>query len=615
MKKLSKGKRRIATSPIIATILLLGLTVLSGAILYGVTTAYLSQQPTLGLNYESPAVYQSTETNYLFSDSKVNSFDISVSNPNYNQMMINLAGSKVFYANGTQLTTWRANYNSTSTILLNGRQSTVVNFQTPTNAIGSQPMDIGQKFYVEFSINSPDYASTKTITTTNFTVSQSNFLPNFVFIPTAQTTVQDGYNVTFFGNSNQPITNEINGILWNYGNPNSSYQKTIQFFVSNDTVFTVDPAYAKPQTITIPASNVIGDQGDPNTCSVGLACTNITIPVTKNAMNTTETAFGGILSITGMNLINFQLNINNPPIRITLENTNRFNWGNLWNWRKNLNQCPSFPNWNNYNQITDTVVYYGSPSCMDTKQVTFDIWNLETSARNANIEIIGLNSTAFTLYTEQNSTQWLNPYNSEPASVYLTAGPGRTYKWITSCRNPPAQACNTVTWGIARNPLVDGNGNPTGIMAGNYPIIIKDTVSGVEQQFNLYIQPYITTVHVASLSGNYYKNQKTLTFSVSVEDQNNHPVRFVQVTASYTVPNGNNGKTKTTTEILYTSWNGVATFIDFNPVKGEHTFQVTDISSFTFGISGSWSRLFSPTVIIYDSSANTPNPPIISVTV
>ena len=89
-----KGRKR-ATSPIVATILLIGLTVLSGAILYEITMNYLNVQPKVGLSYQDPNVYQTSEKSFLFSTSKINSFDITVSNPNDQQMMINLAASNV----------------------------------------------------------------------------------------------------------------------------------------------------------------------------------------------------------------------------------------------------------------------------------------------------------------------------------------------------------------------------------------------------------------------------------------------------------------------------------------------------------------------------------------
>ena len=609
-KKLFQKSKKRATSPIIATILLIGLTVVSGAILYGVTTAFLSTQQNVSLSYESPTVYKTASDSYVYSTTKINSFDISVTNPNTQQMMINLASSKVYYANGTPTTSWTADYNSSSYIILNGKESTTVTFST----LGSDTFDIGQQYYVVFSIMRPDYTGATTLTTSTFQISQADFQPSFQFYPTFSTINQDNYNVTYYTDSTQTSTLDISGVLWNLGNPDTSYQKSLQFFTENDTVFTVDPQYTTPNSmaVTIPSSTNVGmGQNSPDVCTTGYACVNVSIPVTKNAVNNTQESYGAFLSITGMDLISFQLNIRIPTVRITLENTNRFN-GGFFHWRRNQ-ACPTGTNLEG--QVADTVVFYGSPSCMDTKTVTFDIWNLLDTPNNANIEISGLNTTAFTLYTSANATG-RNSYSNMPQSVSLTAGPGVTYnRWLNFCFNPSRQACNTVSWGIARNPLIDTNGNPTGILAGDYPITVTDTLSHTSQQFDLYIQPYIVTVHVASMTGSVtsYRHQSILTYKVTVEDSDGYTMNNIRVSADYTYPNGH--KTKTVSESEITFYNGIATFSNFNPNSGKNTLLVTNLSAYTFrGGFGRWQR-FTALTVIYDASANNPNPPSYTVNV
>lgn len=621
-QKYNKKLKKLGTSPIIATILLIGLTVFSGAVLYGVTTAYLNQPNPVSLTYTNPTVFKTTASNTYFQNSQIDSFDVPVSNPNYQQMTINLAGSKVYYTNGTQLTSWSADSN-TSTLLLNGRESTVVTFSTPVGTIGSQELNIGDQIYVNFSIAKPDGSGSKYIKTSTFTVSQTSFEPNFQFVTTS-TSVQSNNEVTFYGNSSTQVTLNITGILWNYGNPASSYQKTMNFYVENDTVFTVLPQYAT-QTITIPSSKKVGDQGNPTSCTAGLACANVTIQVTKNAVNASSPYYGGILSFTGMDQIYFQLNINDPSLKITLSQTTRHSFSFFRNWRHN-NYCTSWPNWNNYNQLSDTVVYSGAPNCVDSKTVTFDVWNLRTYQNNATIEIIGLNTTAFTLYTKANATRFnRNTYSDEPQYIILPAGPGRTFRWFNNCRFPTAQACNSVSWGIARNALVDKNGASTGIESGNYPITVRDTQTGIEQTFNLYIEPYIETVHVASMSdstsshsfgkGKHKTTYTDLTFTATIENQDGMTLSFVPVKVSYTYPSNGNGnsKTKTTTFTLYTDRNGQVTYTEYG-ASGTYTFSITNLGSGNNN-NGRWGRRFSSTTYIYDSTLDSPSPPTLTYTV
>ena len=138
--------------------------------------------------------------------------------------------------------------------------------------------------------------------------------------------------------------------------------------------------------------------------------------------------------------------------------------------------------------------------------------------------------------------------------------------------------------------------------------------TGIAITIDLYIAPYIETVHVASLTGSYSKNSKTLTYTAIIENDLGQTVNRVQATASYTYPNGNSGKSKTTTVTMYDFWGGQATYYDFNPSKGTHTLTITDISSIQYNGGGRWRRQPS-LIVIYDSSANFKNPPTATVTV
>jgi hypothetical protein len=450
-------------------------------------------------------------------------------------------------------------------------------------------------------------------------VTAANFEPNFQFIPDT-TSVQQSNTVYFSAKANEEVTINASGVLWNYGNPTQSYIKTVKFYLFNTSVFYIAPEF-ETQTVTIPSATSVGDQGQIGVCEVGESCVNVTFPITKynlteKGITSNTDIYGAIVSITGLDLNTFTLDLRAPTIRITLENTQRNSWGN-WGWGRNRQSCYSYPNWNNNNQAYNTITFDGNPSCADTKTITFDIWNLLNVQNNATIEISGLNTTAFTLYTTPNNNRW-NIYDNNPQYVDLTVpqpSTGRWSRWIRNlnyCRFPTTQGCNTVTWGISRNALIDSNGNSIGIEAGNYPVTIKDTQTGVQITVDLIISPYIQRVHVSDLTGTYSKKDRTIDFIVTVENDAGQTVSRVPIIASYTYPNGNSGKTKTSNEYAWTGRNGQATFSDWNPKKGTYTFTVTDLSAPT---SNRWSRFFSSVIYIYDSASNNPNPPSVTVKV
>ena len=525
MKKFvrTKSKKKLGTSPIIATILLIGLTVVSGAVLYGVTTTFLNQKSQLSLEYTTPTAFTPIVTDYATATTKIDSFNIQVSNPLNEQVILNTGNSHLYNSTNGLITGWSLNSNS-SYLLLNGRESTTLTFSLNTidNSLG---LDSGKQVYASFTVERTDGSDPTTFNTSLFTVSAS--LPVFQFIPYQTNTVDtlttnNITNVYFPAHSNEEISVNLTGAIWNYGSTDISYQKTVQFF-TNTSVFNIADS-AATQIVTIPSSTtkVVPDAN--NVCVVGDACVNITIPITKYNLtkvdvHSTTDYYPGYLAITGMDFIPFQLDLKVPTIKITLENTGFANRG-FWGGFGRRSGCFSFPTFDSINQVYNQITYDGNPYCADTKTVTFDIWNLLNIDNNATITIVGLNTTAFTLYTSANTNSWRNNgYSSDPQYVNLPAP--RPSKWgrfnnPNSCTSN--NGCNTVTWGISRNALIDSNGNSTGIMAGTYPVQIMDTQTGYSITVDLIISPYYKTIHVASLTGSYSKQSKTVQYVMTVKD-------------------------------------------------------------------------------------------------
>ncbi len=616
-----KKLKKLGTSPIIATIMLIGLTVFSGAVLYGVTTTYLNQKTPLSLEYTNPTSFSPTVTDYKTATTKIDSFNIHVSNPLYEQVLLNTRDSYLYNSTTNQpIYTWTVNSNS-SYLLLNGRESTTLTFSTINNDPGLG-LESGSQVYASFTVMRTDGTDPTTINTTVFTVKAD--IPVFQFIP-YQTPIVDPYananytKVYFNAHNDEQVTVNITGALWNYGSSATSYTKTVQFS-TNTSVFGIDPQFAT-QSVTIPSSSLKIVPNANNVCEAGDACVNITIPVTKYNLTEKNVVshvdnYPAFLSISGLDYIPFELDFKAPTIRITLENTNQ-NWRGFWGWHGHRDGCYTFPFWDNNNQVFNQITFDGNPSCSDTKTVTFDIWNLLNVPNNATIEIVGLNTTAFTLYTSANSNSWRNNgYDANPQYVDLPVAQQYTGRWgrwmrnLDTCVISDIQGCNTVTWGISRNALVDSNGESTGILAGTYPVTIMDTQTGYSITVDLVISPYYKTIHVDSLEGSY--SNRNLQFDMTIKDDNGNAVRGVLIEASYTYPVGNGKKTKTTTEYLLTDRNGQATFSDWNPKKGTYTFEITNLQS---PFQGRWSRWFSSTTYIYDKQADNPNPPSVQVKV
>jgi hypothetical protein len=569
-------KKKLGTSPIIAVMMLIGLTVVSGAVLYGVSNTILQDREELELNYSEPTVFKSTETNYKLADANVDSFDIEITNPLYEQIIVDLSQTYLYNASDdTLLSSWFVDSDNYE-LLLDGRQTTVITFTT-INTLNTAELIDGDQVYVIFTILRPDTDESKQVKTSTFTVSLSSFGPNFQLIPSS-TAVQDYDVVYFMAKKNEEITTNITAVLWNYGNPAVSYEKTIKFFLENESVFYIGPEY-ESQIVTIPSSTIVGDENEIGICEVGEACVNVTFQVTKfnlteKGITTFTDSYGALVSVTGLELTSFELKTLTPDIKITMENPQGGRGGR---WRRG-----------SQNQVYTTVTFDGNPRDTDSKSVTFDIWNLDSKPTSVNIEITGLNTSAFSLRTSADSTRYDDNPQALDLNAQSTSTGGRSWRRSTN-RCSTRIGCDTVTWGITRNQLVN-RGQLTGIDAGTYEVIIRDTITGIQLKIDLIIPQFVERLHVESIhSENLGKRNGE--FLVEVLDSNNDPARWVSVDATWEYPDG-----KTDKMSEWTDKDGIATFSDKNLKSGTHTLTVTDLSV--------WRTRWSSFIYIYDSGAN-----------
>jgi hypothetical protein len=564
-KKLLRKNKKLGTSPIIAVMMLIGLTVVSGAVLYSINSNILQTKDELGLNYSTPTVFKSTETNYKYADSYIDSFDIEITNPLYEQIIVDLSQTYLFNAtDNAKLTNWYVD-SSTSELLLFGSETAIITFTT-INSLNSAELLDGDQVYVQFKIVRLDSEETKTIKTSTFSVSLSNFETNFEFIPSS-TSVQDYNTMYFMADDDEQITTDIQGVLWNYGNPELEHAKTVTLYLGNESVFSVDPEF-KTQLVTVPSSSVVGDQNELGVCEIGEACVNITFPVTKhnlvelNIESYTNT-YGAFVSVSGLDLISFELKTTSPLIKITMENINDKGKSEGQHGKDNKGKN---------NQIYNTITFDEDLDEQDSKDVTFDIWNLDVDPREANIEIIGLNETVFTLTTKSQEDK----YDTNPQMVNLAEGPGKSSKKDTNvCKHEDKQACESVTWEITRNKIVSHD-ELTGIEAGIYTVTIRDTITGIELKIDLVIPQYLVRFHIDSITvtgkgkGNNENNNELI---IKLVDENSDPMDDLKVMVEGTYDNG-----KKFYENTKTDKNGEATY----KLDNDKKINGITISKFTF---------------------------------
>ena len=216
--------------------------------------------------------------------------------------------------------------------------------------------------------------------------------------------------------------------------------------------------------LTVPTS---GSTNNDTVCDIGEACVVGSFNLTKWSINRTKDTYGAFLSI-GTQSINFNLQIVEvlPNYYLTMPN-NKGKPNNQWG---EILQFNSKKYWET-----------------ETLELVITAWNNETPTipLSATLEIMELNTTAFTLDTSANISKTI------PAGVSVTSipsgndkcGKGRT-------RN---SACFDNSWTITRNIIqTQDKNNPTvfyTVMQPYYYFKIKWIETGMEFTFKIQVAP------------------------------------------------------------------------------------------------------------------------------
>jgi flagellin-like protein len=563
-QKLNNIKRR-GISPIITVLLMIGLVVLAGTILFGISNSFLSQQTSVTLNIDgSTAIYKTTETDYRFADELIDEIQIQIENPLEEPVIVDLGQTFLYNASDdSRLSNW-AVITDVREIVLNGKESETITFGTvSTNNQGE--LQEGDNIYVIFK--SKLFGSKNTLSSIQssaLTVKLSDSNPLFQALPIISAS-QSIDTLTFSGDDDEEVTLNLTLAIFNFGNADESYEKTVSITLENTTIFSVANGF-ETQFVTVPSAVRGGDFGYEGFCEVGEACVNVSFPITKQNLTAVGIGdlgsldtFGAIISVSGLDFISYKLVLQNPEFKIELENSRLTGVS--------------------FNSIT----FDDDIRSDDTVAFDVRVWNLMDYANNGTFEFFDYNTTVFRFETTGTPS---NPVDPNPTSLTFNAGPATLFNVCQS-----NDGCEEIDWSITRKALVDSNGASLGIEAGTYTAKIRETRTGLVIEIELIIPEYMRPIHVESIDT--AKQGNKIDLDITIRDSDGNLVWFAEVTVIWQKPDGS---TETVTEV--TNTRGVASFTFNNVATGTHTFTVDNVEKQTGWITGT------STLWPYDESAN-----------
>ncbi len=536
-KKIKKMK---GISQVIAIILLIGLAIIAGAALFLVVIPLLSTQTPIELSTSNQAVFSTTEKTQL--DPFIDTMKFQLSNDIIDPVQIDLTHSYVYNAsNNLILYHWTPQSNNTEPVL-SGKQGITLEYKT--DAIRNiEELNYGQQVYIKFNATLYGQQKYTLIKSKVYTVSSANSNPIFDISPNNHFN-QSGTTVFFDGYPNQSVSTYLSLSVWNKGNANKTYTKTISIYLENSIYFKIESQY-QTQTVTIPSSTQIGQGG---VCYSGDPCAIVNFPITRVnltalGISSINKTYGAGITLTGLDTIYYTLNVTTPRL-ISLVLPDSLVAKGTGNGRI----------------ANSNLIFNGPFNANNSLDLTITIWNADTTPLNANIFVKRLNTTAFAL-DSPNVTSIYIPNGTMPST-------------INTCN--PGDPCTTVTWTITRLPLTL-NGQSTGIQAGAYDISLNFLEFGASLPVVLFINgpgqdvsPYI---YVNSVTWTKDTKKNDLSATVEIWDANFNTVGGATVTATWKMPDGT-----TRSLIGTTKQNGQVTFTE-SLLTGTHILTITDVSN------------------------------------
>lgn len=553
-------KKQRAVSPAIALILIIGITVLAGAIIAIVSLDLLSSKTSITLDSSDPTSFASTEQQKAFYDltsRNIDSFRVQITNSLFEPVIVDVTNTKVYNATDDSLfPDWYVSSDSTS-LVLNGQETKTLQFKIDgenyNSLTNSQELRVGDTIYLIYSAHRVNDETLTFIQSEPHLITKSD-IPPAIEVVLVNTFFQFQEYVYFFVEDHESITVSLTFALWNFGDPSQSHSKMVALHGLNTSVFQVDPEF-ESQTVTIPSSSILGDSGILGACESNEPCTLVTFPITKLNLTAAgiqrngQANFGAIVSVSGEEFTSFKLVISEEePVTIGLPPELDFGSGAGWGGLGGL-------------------VWQGTDTKSNvTLKLTLNLTNAGTTDFSGNIYLTDLNETVFHL---------------ENAEINMTV--------ITI----PAQGFTLVEWNITRFPvhqrddIYGGTNSPYFvtvqlleiITSFNVPLFIQVTGGGQSNPS--------TTLHIQDLEASVSGNNNKLDVTLTIYDGNNLPVKGVSLIVKVSDPSGTTivqwtiGNTNTNGE------NSYSTNLGTNAISGEYIISVTQVAKtdFTWDIS------------------------------
>ncbi|MHA2101655.1 MAG: hypothetical protein ACW99A_23630, partial [Candidatus Kariarchaeaceae archaeon] len=370
----------------------------------------------IAITISKPENFASTETDRAFYDPLVDSMIIPVTNNMREPLVMDTRQVYLYNASDDQLfDRWVVDVD-TNFIPFQGQESLFLNLKTE-GRFDTQELSPGDKFYISVPVRKVEGTEFVTFTSETFSVTTSDLSPLYALVP-QNNAYQDGTDLKFDAAlDNENESRLLSFALFNYGNSveEKTFPVTIQ--LENETLFSSDESFL---VLTVPNQ---GPTNNDAVCDIGEACIVASFNISKWANIRSKDSFFAYVSV-GSETVKFNLNFGDTSNHfLTMPNLRsqphsqfggilQFNWPVYWRTQ--------------------------------TLDLSITAWN-NGSSGPATLEILNLNTTAFTLNSPLSISSTINPGN------ILTSIPDETD--MCGVGQMSFSACEEFTWSITRNVI------------------------------------------------------------------------------------------------------------------------------------------------------------------
>jgi flagellin-like protein len=452
-----KFTKKRGVSPVIAAILLIGVTILAGVIVTSTVLLVMNTEEPISIIISKPENYASTEDDIAFYDPLVDSMIIPITNDMREPLIMDTRQVYIYNASDDEiLDRWYVSVDD-DFIPFQGQESLFLNLKTE-GKFDTQELSPGDQFYVTIPVRKSEGTDFVTFTSNTFSVTTSNTNPLYALVP-QNNAFQDGTEVKFDATLDQENeSRELTFAIFNYGNADQEKPFSVTIHdLENETLFSTDEYFL---LLTVPNQ---GPTNNDTVCDLGEACVVGSFNITKWANNRSKDSFYVYISA-GSETIKFNLNfVSFEDQFLTMPNLRR-NPNNQWG----------------------EIIQFNAPQYWreQTLDLAITAWNNGTSGP-ATLEILNLNTTAFTLNSPSSQQININPGNLLTTIPDQNDHCGRGQMRFASC--------DDFTWSITRNIIQErGFNNPTvyyTVMLPYYEFQIRWVEVGLVKTYRIQVNP------------------------------------------------------------------------------------------------------------------------------